>query len=72
MASLLVFLDGCSQQGKAITELVYCANTWDLGGVVNLQHHGVVLTIPAVGFFVFRLRAIWSHLDVVRCVPWLS
>jgi len=50
MASLLAFLDGCSQQGKIITELVYCANTWDLGGMVNFQHHGVVLTIPAVGF----------------------
>jgi hypothetical protein len=72
MASLLVFLDGCSQQSRTITEVVYCANTWDLGGVVNLQHHGVVLTIPATGFLALdfgRYGLTWMLCDVFPGCP---
>lgn len=50
MAALISFLGGCSKQSATITDVVYCVNNWDIGGVINLQHHGLVLTIRGQGY----------------------
>lgn len=72
MAALLAFLDGCSRQHATITEVVYCANTWDIGGVIKLQHHGLVLTVRGQGYLTFdfgRHGLTWMLCDVFPGSP---
>merc|ERR1711998_525536 len=66
------FLDGCSQQRATITEVVYCANTFNIGGVIELQHHGLVLAVCGQGYLTLdfgRHGLTWMLCDVFPGSP---
>jgi len=70
--ALIAFLDGCSRQRATITEVVYCANTWDIAGVIKLQHHGLVMTVRGQGYLCLdfgRHGLTWMLCDVFPGSP---
>jgi len=72
MDSLLAFLDGCSRQRAMITDVVYCVNDWNIGGIINLQHHGLVMTVQGQGYLTLdfgRHGLTWMLCDVFPAFP---
>lgn len=47
---LIQFLDHLEEAGVQVSQVVHCVNNWTVGGVIPLQHHGLVLTIEDQGY----------------------
>lgn len=50
LGGLIQFLDRLERAGVQVSRVVHCVNDWTIGGVIPLQHHGLVLTLEDQGY----------------------
>lgn len=72
LEGLLQYFEGLAKRGVRLTEVTYVVNSWTLGGVIPLWHHGFVLRAEEEGYLTLdfsRRGILWDTFDTYPDLP---
>jgi len=72
LEGLLEYFEGLAERGVRLTEVAYVVNTWTLGGVIPLWHHGFILQAEDEGYLTLdfsRRGILWDTFDTYPDLP---
>lgn len=69
---LLEYFEGLKDMGVRLTEVMYVVNSWTLGGVIPLWHHGFIVKAEDTGYLTLdfsRRGILWDTFEMYPDVP---